>query len=139
MHYDHSPRGAGVSAIATSYKITEKALSEGLELLNRNEHEKFWQFMEAYEVATLPYSGYVLAAVIPFAQLKGVELPSGQGTAAISDSQQRQLGMVACGNRTGFGRGSRHDRAPGNRNDLRTGSASRGPASSLEINRVISM
>ena len=86
-----------MSAIASSYKMTEGQLSERLGMLDRNEHKNFWEFMRSCQVGTLPYSGYVLGALIPFVQSKGIQFPSARNNPLLSDSQRKQLGIVACG------------------------------------------
>jgi hypothetical protein len=91
-----------MSAIARSYKIDKVQLPQGLAILERKEYKEFWKFMETFEVATLPYSGYVLAAVIPFMRTKGIRLPNAGNGALLSDAQRKQLGVVACGNATEY-------------------------------------
>lgn len=90
-------RRFSVSAIATSYKITEASLAQGLELLNGNEYQKFWAFMKTHEVSTLPYSGYVLAAVIPFVQQRGIELPNARRVTLLSNGVAKRLGILVGG------------------------------------------
>ena len=85
-----------MSAVASAYKTTEAQLSEALSLRNQKQYQRFWEVFRTYEIATLPYSGYVLAAVIPFAQSKGIDLPTACGT-ALSEADRAQLGVVACG------------------------------------------
>jgi len=67
-----------MSAIASAYKITEDALLQACDLLKREKHQEVWKFLGTHEVGTLPYSGYVLAAVIPFAEQRGLKFPTGE-------------------------------------------------------------
>jgi hypothetical protein len=87
-----------MSAIASAHKITEAELAHALAVLDRRGYPEFWKLLGTYQIGTLPYSGYVLAAVIPFAQQKGIQLPSARNGALFSDVQRKQLGVVACGN-----------------------------------------
>src|SRR5262245_36920489 len=83
-----------MSAIASSYKITEARFLEVRKVLDRNGLEEVWELLATCRIGTLPYSGYVLAAVIPFAQARGIKLPI---TESVSDEERKQLGIVGCG------------------------------------------
>jgi hypothetical protein len=77
----------------------EAAVLQARDLLERHapEYGKFWEFMNQYLIGTLPYSGYVLAASIAFAQKQGIQWPKAKN-GMFTEAQQKQFGIVCCGN-----------------------------------------
>lgn len=86
-----------MSAVASAYKLAPTQFLEALKLLDTNRHVEFWKCLKSYEIGTLPYSGYVMAAVIAYARRKGIVLPDGRRPATLSSIQRKELGIVACG------------------------------------------
>lgn len=87
-----------MSAIASAYRLDDASLAKAVSLMRGNEWSKLWNFMKSYEVETLAYSGYVLAAAIPFVQQKGIVLPKREDLAILSSTDRKTLGLVALGN-----------------------------------------
>lgn len=86
-----------MSVIASAYKLAPPQLLDALKLLDTNRHDDFWKRLKSHEIGILPYSGYVMAAVIAYARRKGIVLPDGRRLATLSSIQRKELGIVACG------------------------------------------
>jgi hypothetical protein len=64
-----------MSMIAGAHKLDSLSVEDATKFLEQNDTKAFWRLMGDHEMMTFPYSGYVLAAVIPFLGTRGVNLP----------------------------------------------------------------
>ena len=91
-----------MSSIASAFKTTEQELSRVLQSIAKKDYASLREFRNACEIGTLPYSGYVLAAVIPFLAERGIQLPCGERIASLSDAARKQMRIVVCGRLADF-------------------------------------
>ena len=87
-----------MSAVASAYKMEANALARASTLIAHNEYDKLWDLMKIHRVATLSYSGIVLAAAIPFLGERGIAFPKREDLSVFSTRDRETIGLIALGN-----------------------------------------
>ncbi|HEY9789356.1 MAG TPA: hypothetical protein V6D22_03085 [Candidatus Obscuribacterales bacterium] len=88
-----------MSQLALGYIVPPELIAPLSELASAKKYAEFWKSIQAAGTAVhpaYPYSGYVVAVLLPFLSDKGIDLPMNLETAPLRALAGADVGLLAC-------------------------------------------
>jgi hypothetical protein len=88
-----------MSQLALGYIVPPESIGQLSELATAQKYAEFWksiQLVGTQVQPSYPYSGYVVAVLLPFLSDKGIDLPMNLDTAGLRALAGADLGLLAC-------------------------------------------